>query len=190
MHAKSEKEKMLAGELYLATDATLTAERQQAGALCRQLNALPPHEEAAARAAVLRELLGTCDAAQTFIEPTFHCDYGYNIHLGTNFYANCDLVILDVCKVAIGRNCLIGPRVGIYTATHPLDARERRAGLEFGRPITIGNNVWIGGGAIINPGVTIGDDVVIGSGAVVTRDVDDGWLAIGVPARPTRKLGN
>ena len=176
----SEKEKMLAGELYLASDADLVVERARARKLFRDYNRDPRPE-------ILRELLGSCPSAIA-IEPDFKCDYGYNIHLGENFYANFDLVILDVCEVRIGRNCLIGPKVGIYTATHPLDVEIRRAGWESGAPVTLGDDVWLGGHCVINPGVTLGNNVVVASGAVVTESFPDNCVIGGVPARIIRKL--
>lgn len=175
---------MLAGELYLAFDPELFAARQRAKTLCRRFNATT-EELMPEREAVLRELLGSA-GRNPFIEPSFRCDYGTHIHIGDNFYANFDLIVLDVCEVRIGHNCLIGPRVSILTATHPLDAPTRISGAEFGRPVTIGDNVWIGAHAVINPGVSIGHNVIIGSGAVVTRDVPDGVIVGGVPARVLR----
>ena len=181
-----EKTKMLAGELYRAGGEVLLNERLAARRRCRRFNALP-EEQLEARRAVLRELLGTCHG-DIYIESSFKCDYGYNIHLGENFYANFDLLILDVCAVTIGRNCMIGPRVSIFTATHPLDAETRVSGLEYGQAVTIGNNVWIGGNAVINPGVSLGDDVVVASGAVVTKSFPDRVVLAGVPARIIRNL--
>jgi maltose O-acetyltransferase len=183
---KTEKEKMLAGELYQAFGSELVKERLNARKLCRTFNALP-EEQLEKRRAVLMELLGS-SGPETYIESSFKCDYGYNIHVGENFYANFDLVILDVCRVTIGKNCLIGPRVCIYTAGHPLDAETRVSGLEFGSPVTIGDNVWIGGNVVINPGVTIGDNAVIASGAVVTKDVPANVVVAGVPAKVIRRL--
>ncbi len=172
---------MLAGDLYQAFDDELFGERQHAKRLCRQFNATT-EEQMDERDAILRRLLGSC-GANAFIEPTFRCDYGYNIHFGDHFYANYDLIILDCCEVRIGRNCMIAPRVSIFTATHPLDAATRTAGREFAKPITIGDNVWIGGHAVINPGVTLGNNVVVGAGAVVTKDVPDNAVVAGVPAK-------
>ena len=186
MSLKSEKEKMLAGELYQAFGEELFNERQHAKKLCRVFNATT-EEQMRERNAVLAELLGSC-GPNAFIEPPFRCDYGYNIHVGENFYANYDLIILDVCEVRIGKNCMIAPRVSIFTAGHPLDAETRISGLEFGKPIIIGDNVWIGGHAVINPGVTIGNNVVIASGAVVTKDVPDDVVVAGVPAKGIRQL--
>ena len=180
----SEKSKMIAGQLYLASDSQLIQERARARQLCRRYNATT-EEEPNLRFSILRDLLGTAPP-EIYIEPNFKCDYGYNIHLGNHFYANFDLIILDVCEVRIGDYCLIGPRVSILTATHPIDPDLRRSGQELGKPIAIGNNVWIGGGAIINPGVAIGDNVVVASGAVVTKDVPDGYIVGGVPAKIIR----
>ncbi len=123
-----------------------------------------------------------------YIEPPFYCDYGYNIFLGNNFFANFDCVMLDVCPIRIGDNCMLAPGVHIYTATHPIDPVARNSGAELGKPVTIGNNVWIGGRAVINPGVTIGDNVVVASGAVVTKDVPDNVVVGGNPARIIKKL--
>ena len=120
--------------------------------------------------------------------PNFRCDYGKNIHVGENFFMNYDCVILDVCEVRIGDNCLIAPQVGIYTACHPMDAAERLSGKEYGAPVTIGNNCWIGGRAVINPGVTLGDNVVVASGAVVTKSFPSNVLIGGVPAKIIKVL--
>ncbi|UHQ55230.1 sugar O-acetyltransferase [Microbulbifer sp. YPW16] len=177
----TEKEKMLRGELYRASDAELAQERLLARQLCWEYNHSEPHHDVL-RNQLLTRLLGSRGEACT-IEQSFQCDYGYNIHLGDGFFANFELVILDVCSVRIGANCLCGPRVSILTATHPRDPVERATGLEYGAPVTIGDNVWIGAGAIINPGVTIGDNAVIASGAVVTRDIAANAVVGGVPAR-------
>lgn len=122
------------------------------------------------------------------LNPPFRCDYGYNIFVGENFYANFDCVILDVCEVKIGRDCMLAPGVHIYTATHPLDPFERSSGVEYGKPVTIGDHVWIGGRAIINPGVTIGNHSVVASGAVVTKDVPEGVVVGGNPARVIKHI--
>jgi maltose O-acetyltransferase len=176
----TEKEKMLHGELYDATDPQLVAERERARALTRRFNETT-EAELDERRRLLGELLGS-HGDEYAIEPPFRCDYGYNIRVGENFFANFDCVVLDVCPVDIGRNCQIGPGVHIYTATHPLDAPERIAGPEYGKPVAIGDDVWICGRAVVNPGVTIGDEAVIGSGAVVTQDVPDGVVVQGNPA--------
>lgn len=186
MDAATEKEKMLAGELYRASDETLTSERMLARRWCQEFNH-SAWDDLAGRREILSRLLGTSHP-DTFIEPSFKCDYGYNIHVGENFYANFDLVILDVCEVRIGRDCLIGPRVCIYTATHPLDAETRASGLEFGRPVRLGDRVWIGGNAVINPGVTLGDNTVVAAGSVVTQSFGNNLLIGGVPARVLKSL--
>jgi maltose O-acetyltransferase len=183
---RSEKDKMLNGELYNAADTELVKERENARRLTRLFNQTL-ETEVNKRIDILKELFGST-GENLYVEPTFRCDYGYNIHVGENFYANFDCVILDVCEVRIGDNCLIGPGVHIYTATHPLNPYERIAGLEYGKPVTIGNNVWIGGRAIINPGVHIGNNVVIASGAVVTKDVPDSVVIGGNPAKIIKKL--
>lgn len=181
----TEKEKMLAGELYIAEEAELAAEHARAIELCDRLDCGGISEEE--RDAVTRQLLGKC-GKNTVLGRGFRCDYGYNIEAGDNFYVNYNVVILDVCKVKIGDNCLIAPQAGIYTAAHPLDAAVRRSGLEYGRPVTIGNDVWIGGGARILPGVTLGDNVVVGAGAVVTKSFPSDVVIAGNPARVIKKL--
>ncbi|MCW1885902.1 sugar O-acetyltransferase [Luteolibacter flavescens] len=182
----TEKEKMIAGELYQSFGEQLFNERQQAKQLCRRYNATT-EEQMAERGDILGQLLGST-GENVFIEPPFRCDYGYNFHVGRNFYANYDLIVLDCCEVRIGDNCMIAPRVSIFTAAHPLDAATRISGLEYAKPITIGDNVWIGGHAVINPGVTIGDNAVIAAGAVVTKDVPANVVVAGVPARIIRHL--
>lgn len=178
---QTEKEKMLAGMLYEAWDEELTNDRKNARKLTRLFNNTT-EEEDPYRIHLLKKLFGST-GENIYVEPTFRCDYGYNIHVGENFFANFDCVILDVCKVKIGKNCFIAPKVAIYTATHPINASERIAGPEYGKPVTIGDNVWIGGSTVINPGVTIGDNVVIASGAVVTKDVPDNVVVGGNPAK-------
>src|ERR1700744_2836540 len=172
---------MLAGELY-RPDAELGAEQAAAKAWMVRYNAalaLP----VAGRHALLRARLGYV-GKDPVLRPPFFCDYGTNIHLGDGVFLNFNCVILDVVEVAIGDRTQIGPAVQIYAADHPRDAETRSQGLEFGRPVRIGCDVWIGGGAIILPGVTIGDGAVIGAGSVVTRDVAEGTTAMGNPARP------
>ena len=185
-HIDSEKEKMLNGELYDADDSELVAERERARELSRRYNRKTVHGQNE-RWELLEELLGAV-GEERMIEPPFRCDYGYNIHVGENFYANFDCVILDVCRVDIGQNCQIAPGVHIYTATHPLDATERIKSPEYGKPVTIGDNVWIGGQAVLNPGVTVGDNSVIASGAVVTTDVPDKVVVQGNPATVVKEL--
>ncbi len=178
--SSKDKQQMLAGELYQADDPLLIEERSRAKQRCAEFNANPDNT-------ILRELLGSAPATLT-IEPSFRCDYGYNIHLGENFYANYDLVILDVCEVRIGRNCFIAPRVSLCTAGHPVEAVPRSAGWEFGKPITLGDDIWIGAHAVINPGVTLGDRVVVASGAVVTKSFGDDVVLAGVPARVVKTI--
>ncbi|MEO6748506.1 MAG: sugar O-acetyltransferase, partial [Casimicrobiaceae bacterium] len=153
--------------------------------LCHALNATSPNDPAS-RAKSLAALLGRGVTAR--IDPPFFCDYGYNIELGDNVYFNVNCVVLDVCRVRIGHNTLLGPGVHIYAATHPMSPAERATGLEAGKPVTVGDDVWIGGGAIVCPGVTIGKGAVIGAGSVVTRDVPPGVFAAGNPCRVVRIL--
>ncbi|MBW7644110.1 sugar O-acetyltransferase [Geobacillus thermoleovorans] len=183
---KTEKEKMVAGHLYNPADPELVKERERARRLVRLYNETL-ETEYEKRTALLKELFGST-GERLFIEPNFRCDYGYNIHVGENFFMNFDGVILDVCEVRIGDHCFIGPGVYIYTATHPLDPHERNSGLEYGKPVVIGHNVWIGGRAVINPGVTIGDNAVIASGAVVTKDVPANAVVGGNPAKVIKWL--
>ncbi|RCX17391.1 maltose O-acetyltransferase [Fontibacillus phaseoli] len=180
-HLKTEKEKMLGGEWYDASDEELVAKRLKARKLTRQYNQTL-EDEREQRTAIMKELLGA-SGEHVYIEPTFRCDYGSNIYVGNHFYANFDCVILDVCEVHIGDYCFMAPGVHIYTATHPLNPTDRNSGVEFGKPVKIGNNVWIGGRAVIVPGVTIGDNVVIAAGAVVTKDVPNGAVVGGNPAK-------
>ncbi|PAQ13492.1 acetyltransferase [Bacillaceae bacterium SAOS 7] len=183
---KTEKEKMLSGELYYATDSELVKEREAARRKTRVYNQTLENE-VDKRSKLLKELFGST-GENLFVEPNIRCDYGYNIHVGENFYANFDCVILDVCEVRIGDNCFMAPSVHIYTATHPLDPFERNSGVEYGKPVTIGNNVWIGGRAVINPGVSIGNNVVIASGAVVVKTVPDNVVVGGNPAKIIKRL--
>lgn len=178
MEMQSDKEKMLRGEIYDANyDPELIEERTRCKAMCRRYNDIQPDclEE---RAALLRLLLGK--TGKTFlVEQPFYCDYGYNIEIGENFYSNVNLVILDGAKVKFGDNVFIAPNCGFHTAGHPLDAIRRNAGLEYARPITVGDNVWIGAGVNVLPGVTIGDNCVIGAGSVVNKDIPANTLAVG-----------
>ncbi|WP_312669213.1 sugar O-acetyltransferase [Stutzerimonas nitrititolerans] len=179
--SRTEKQKMLAGELYNATDAELQADMTATMEWLSRYNAavaLPVDE----RRQLLVERFASV-GEDVNIRPPFHCDYGFNISLGEGVFLNFNCVILDVVAVTIGDRTQIGPSVQILTADHPREAAQRESGLEFGRPVSIGRNVWIGGGAIILPGVTIGDDVLIGAGSVVTRDVPSGSTAFGNPAR-------
>ncbi len=183
---KTEKQKKIQGELYLASDPELREDRRRARKLTRLINATTEVDRDI-RLTLFKQLFGST-AETFFIELPFYCDYGYNIHVGENFYANFDCVILDVCPVIIGANCALGPGVHIYTATHPLDAQERILGPEYGKPVTIGDNVWIGGRSVINPGVTIGNDVVIASGSIVIKDVPDSVVVGGNPAKIIKTL--
>ena len=182
----SEKEKMLAGELYSGSDAELTFERNRALDLCRRFNALPANVAREEGSVLLADLFGY--PTDVFITPTFQCDYGRNIRLGTHVFFNFNCVILDVATVTIGSHVLFGPAVQIYTASHPLDYRPRRQWLGFGKPVVIGDDVWIGGGAIVLAGVTIGDRSVIGAGSVVTKDVPSDVVVVGNPAKIVRRL--
>jgi maltose O-acetyltransferase len=182
----TEKEKMLAGERYNAADPELVAERLRARECCQRLAALPPRAPASERNQLLAELFGI--ETDVYITPPFFCDYGRNIALGSNVYFNFNCVILDVAKVTIGDNVLFGPAVQVYTASHPMNADERRSGIECGRPIVIGADVWLGGGAILCPGVGIGERSVIGAGSVVVKDIPAGVFAAGNPCRVIRQI--
>lgn len=182
---KTEKEKMLAGELYNPLDAELSQERQRCRELCTKLNATIA-TQFVERDKIIAELFHA--APEAWIEPPFFCDYGSNITLGRKVFFNFNCVVLDVMPVTIGDFSLFGPAVQIYTAMHPMDAAERRKGLEFARAVRIGADVWVGGGAIICPGVTIGDRAVIGAGSVVTRDIPPDVFAAGNPCRVIRSL--
>ena len=181
----SEREKMLAGELYDPLDPDLVAGRERARDLCQTLNATR-EAEVDARRAILRELFGA-GGDTVWMQPPFFCDYGTNIELGERVFFNFNCVVLDVCRVRIGSFTLFGPGVQIYTPLHPLNAELRRRE-EYGKPVDIGSDVWVGGGAIILPGVRIGSRAVIGAGSVVTRDVPEGVLAAGNPCRVIREL--
>lgn len=181
----SEREKMLAGELYNPLDPELFQARDRARDLCQDLNATREAQQEERRR-ILRELFGA-GGDDVWVQPPFFCDYGSNIFLGRKCFFNFNCVVLDVCQVTIGNYTLFGPAVQIYTATHPLNAELRRQ-QEFGKPVVIGSDVWVGGGAIICPGVTIGSRCVIGAGSVVTRDIPEGMFAAGNPCRVIREL--
>jgi maltose O-acetyltransferase len=184
----TEKEKMLAGEFYNASDPGLTSERLSARRLMHIFNLSSPDESQKHRD-ILRRILGSI--GDNFkIEPPLSCDYGYNIHIGDYFYANYNCVILDVCRVDIGNHVLFGPGVQIYTAAHPLDPAVRLSGAEFGKPVKIGDNVWLGGGVIVLPGVTIGKNSVIGAGSVVDRDIPENVVAAGNRCRVIGSIGD
>ena len=183
----TEKEKMCAQMLYDANyDQTLLEERDKAKDLCHQYNQLRPSDRAGQRE-VLKKLLGKTGENFTLTAP-FWCDYGYNIELGENFYANHNLVILDGAKVTFGDNVFIGPDCGFHTAGHPVDFERRNRGLEYAYSITVGDNVWIGAGVQIMPGVTIGSNVVIGGGSVVVKDIPGNCVAVGNPCKVIRAI--
>ncbi len=185
----TEKEKMLAGMIYDANyDPQLMAERLDCKELCRDYNELRP-KNMQARTELLHRLLGEVKG-NILIEQPFVCDYGYNISVGKNFYSNHNLVILDCAKVSFGDNVFIAPNCGFYTAGHPLEASERNKGLEYARPITVGDNVWFGANVSVLPGVTIGDNCVIGAGSVVNKDIPANSLAVGNPCKVIRTIDN
>ena len=182
----TEKQKMLAGELYDACDRELLDELNAVKVKCQQYNSLLP-TDFAARSAMLIDMLGRADA-DTFINQPFYCDYGRHIRVGKRFFANFGLTVLDEALVTIGDDCFLGPHVQIYTACHSTDPALRAERREWALPVTIGSNVWIGGNVTILPGVTIGDNCTIGAGSVVTRDIPSGTLAAGNPARVIKHL--
>ncbi|MDP4147181.1 MAG: sugar O-acetyltransferase [Bacillota bacterium] len=182
----SEREKMLKGEFYNPADEELVNARNDARRLVKLYNETLP-EEMELRTTILKDLFGKT-GEKLYIEPPFTCDYGVNIEWGENSYANFDCLILDSAQVKIGKNVLIAPNVRIYTATHPIDPKLRLEGAEYAKSVTIGDNVWIGGGSIINPGVTIGDNSVIGSGSVVTKDIPANVVAAGNPCRVIKQI--
>jgi maltose O-acetyltransferase len=185
MTEKTEKQKMLAAEPYFPSNKQLQADRMNAKTICHHFNQLPPNQFKQGMK-VLKELFGR---TQSFwIEPQFYCDYGYNIYLGKQFYANHGCVILDAASVTIGDDVMLAPGVLISTATHPLEPKKRNKGIESAHAITIGNSVWIGMGAKILPGVTIGDNAVIAAGAVVNKSVAANTVVAGVPARLIKQL--
>ncbi|WP_089318799.1 sugar O-acetyltransferase [Pontibacter ummariensis] len=183
---KIEKEKMLSGELYDALDKQLSEERLQARRLLKQLND-SREDQVAARTRVLKELIPEAGEG-LWIQPPFYCDYGTNIKIGEKVFFNFNCVVLDVMPVIIGSRTLFGPNVQLYTAAHPMNHKERASGLEFAKPITIGEDVWLGGSVVVCPGVTIGDRAVIGAGSVVTKDIPSDVFAAGNPCRVIRHL--
>ena len=185
MIARTERQKMLAGEMYDPLDAELVAARTRARDLCQDLNATRDADETNRRR-ILRDLFAA-GGDTVWMQPPFYCDYGSNIRLGKRVFFNFNCIVLDVCPVRIGDFTLFGPSVQIYTPLHPLDAGQRRRE-EYGRPVEIGSDVWVGGGAIILAGVRIGSRAVIGAGSVVTRDVPDAVFAAGNPCRVIRPL--
>jgi maltose O-acetyltransferase len=181
------KDRMLRGELYIADDPALAADYARAQELLDRYNATL-HGQQLDRDAILLRLLGSVGDG-VVVKPTFRCDYGTPITIAAGTFVNYDCVMLDVAPITIGAACQIASRVQLLTATHPIDPGPRRRGWEYGRPITLGDNVWLGGGAIVCPGVTIGDDTVVGAGAVVTRDLPAGVVAFGAPAKVHRRIG-
>ncbi len=184
---QQELEKMMSGDLYDATNnTTLLDLLTQTQEMCHDYNLLRP-SQTAERQALMRRILGKTGQRFKILSP-FWCDYGFNIEVGENFFANFNLVILDEARVTFGDNVFIAPNCAFYTAGHPLDVAQRNAGLEYSLPIRVGNNVWIGGNVCVMPGVTIGDNTVIGGGSVVVHDIPAGVLAAGNPCRPIRRL--
>lgn len=182
----TEREKSLNGMLYSPEDAELRKLHLRAKKLFGKYNKIDPSNDKKLDK-LIRKIFGKT-GNKVHVQPPFYCDYGINISVGENFFANYGCTILDVNKVTIGKNCMIAPNVAIYSATHPVRASERYNGVELGLPVTIGDNCWIGGGAIINPGVTLGNNVVVASGAVVTKSFGDNVLIGGVPAKIIKKL--
>ena len=176
---KTEKEKMIAGELYFAADPELVADRKDARIQLAQINQEMDSDK---RRALLGAAFGSSQGLP-YVEPNIRFDYGYNIHVGKNFYANFDCTFLDICPITFGDKCMLGPNVQILTATHPLHPVKRNSGLEAGKPITVGDNAWFGGGVTVIPGVTLGDNVVVAAGAVVTKSFGDNVVIGGNPAR-------
>jgi len=181
---KTEKQKMIDGELYFSADPELVTDRKHAREQMALINREYDHQ---IRQQLLKETFGSVET-NVYVETPISFDYGYNIHVGKNFYANFNTIFLDICPIRIGDNCMFGPNVQLYTATHPLNPVKRNSGLEYGKPITIGNNVWLGGGAIITPGVTLGDNVVVAAGAVVTKSFGDNCVIGGNPALVIKEL--
>ena len=180
-----EKEKMISGEIYDPTDLKLVLDRAYANKICTKYNK-KSFNEINMRSRLLKKIIRA--SGNFWIKPPFFCDYGYNIEIGKNVMLNFGCVILDVCSVKIGDNTLIGPNSHIYTACHSLDACERMENREYGKPVSIGSNVWIGGNCVVLPGVSIGDNSIIGAGSVVTKDIPANVIAVGNPCRILREL--
>jgi maltose O-acetyltransferase len=181
------RDRMLRGELYVADDEDLAADIGRAQGLLERFNRLG-HAAFAERDALLRELLGHV-GERVQVRPPFFCEFGTQVSIGSGTFVNVDCVMLDVAAITLGEACQLGPRVQLLTPTHPVDPGPRRAGWEAAEPIAVGANVWLGGGVIVLPGVTIGDDTVVGAGSVVSRDLPAGVVALGVPARAVREIG-
>ena len=182
----TEKEKMISGQPYLANGKELFTERQNAKELVFEFNNSHP-KELKFRSEIIKKLFGKTDKG-FYIEPPFRCDYGYNISVGKNFYSNYNCTILDCAEVIIGDNVMFAPNVSILTAGHPIHPEMRNTGIEYAFPITIGNNVWIGGNVVVNSGVSIGNNTIIGSGSVVTKDIPDNVIAVGNPCKVLREI--
>lgn len=182
----TDKEKAALGMLYDPIDFDMCMERNRVKELCYDYNLLRP-SQFGEREKLLREILGKT-GGHIFIAQPFCCDYGYNIEAGDGLFINHNCVILDCAKVTFGENVLVGPNCGFYTAGHPIDFEQRNSGVEYALPITVGNNVWIGGGVTVLPGVTIGDNTVIGAGSVVTKDIPSDVIAVGNPCRVLRPI--
>jgi len=182
----TELEKMLSGNLYYSNDESLHNLRKKCRKLTHEYNSAKP-DDTELKSRILKELLGKY-SPECVIEPNFFCDYGFNIELDENVFINFNCVFLDCAKITIGKNVLLGPNVHIYTAGHPIDAGTRNRGLEFAKPVTICDNVWIGGSAVINPGIKIGKNSIIGSGSIVTKDVPKNVIAAGNPCRIIRSI--
>ncbi len=183
----TEYEKMIAGELYNANDAELVRMRKDVRGLLNELNRSVQDIKSGERLDLCHKIFGRTGAG-LWLQPPFYCDYGKNIELGENVYFNFNCVVLDVAKVLIGSNVMFGPNVQIYTAGHPLEAGLRREGREFGKPVRIGNDVWIGGSAVLCPGITVGERSIIAAGAVVTKDVPHDVVVGGNPARVLKEI--
>lgn len=184
----TEKEKMISGEFYNANDAQLVNDRDKCKEICFLYNRLMPHQKAD-KIEIIKNLVGSIGKNFLF-EPDIWFDYGYNIEIGDNFYANHNLIILDSMLVKFGDNVFLGPNCNFYSVNHPFLPEERNMGLEYALPITVGNNVWLGGNVTVMPGVTIGNNSVIGGGSIVVKDIPDNVLAVGNPCKVIRTLNN